>query len=46
MVPLEISPGLYVGEEMKADYYGEKDRKITYLSKIIALAELMDGSKI
>lgn len=27
--------GLYEGEELKADYYGEKNRKIAYLQKII-----------
>jgi len=29
--------GLYEGEELKADYYGEKNRKIAYLQKIITL---------
>jgi TRAF3-interacting protein 1 len=38
--------GLYVGDELKSDYYSEKDRKITYLTKIITLAEMMDGNKI
>lgn len=29
--------GLYEDEELKADFYGEKSRKITYLQKIISL---------
>lgn len=29
--------GLYEGEELKADFYGEKNRKVTYLNKIISL---------
>ena len=37
MVCYQFTVGLYVGDETKADYYGEKERKITYLSKIIAL---------
>lgn len=32
-----FAAGLYEGEELKADYYGEKNRKIAYLQKIITL---------
>lgn len=38
--------GLFDGEEMKADYYGEKTRKIGYLNKIISLVEAMSGEKV
>lgn len=38
--------GLYEGEELKADFYGQKNRKITYLQKIISLVEVMAGEKV
>lgn len=38
--------GLYEGDELKADFYGEKNRKITYLQKIISLVEAMSGEKV
>lgn len=38
--------GLYEGEELKADFYGEKNRKITYLQKVISLVEAMSGEKV
>lgn len=38
--------GLYEGEELKPDFYGEKNRKITYLTKIISLVEAMSGDKV
>lgn len=37
--------GLYEGDELKPDFYGEKGRKITYLNKIISLVEVMEGKK-
>ena len=37
---------MYTGEELKPDYYSERDRKVAYLTKIISLVEEMDGSKI
>ena len=38
--------GLYEGDELKPDYYGEKKRKIDFLEKIIQLAEVMGGQKV
>lgn len=41
-----FAQGLYEGDELKPDYYGEKSRKINYLTKMIALVEAMEGKKV
>lgn len=46
MVNIIVIVGLYEGDELKADFYGEKTRKITYLQKIISLVEVMLGEKV
>lgn len=38
--------GLYVGDELKAEFHADKDKKILYLQKIIRVVEIMSGTKI
>ena len=38
--------GLYTGQEVNADFYSDRDKKIGYLQKTIRLVELMSGETI
>ena len=38
--------GLYAGSEAQGDYYSDKDKKITYLEKLLKLVEAMTGEPV
>jgi TRAF3-interacting protein 1 len=46
MVSTYWSLGLYVAQELNAEFHSDKDKKIAYLQKIIRLVELMTGGTI
>ena len=38
--------GLYTGQEVNADFYSDRDKKVAYLQKTIRLTELMSGEAV
>ena len=46
MVTASLKSGLFTGQEVNAEYYNDKDKKIGYLQKVIKLVEVMSGAPI
>lgn len=46
MVLTPSNLGLFTGQEVNADFYSDRDKKVAYLAKVIKLVELMNGETI